>query len=720
MSGILRKRVLGFWIVIMPLMVASTGMLWGNARMLDGISHSVDKVDEYRTWQGVQAAFKNEVKRMASILSDNAKWDDAVEHSYGNIDEAWLQDTWGLATSDGNYDTALLVDPSGKILFGYHDGQKISGKAKQYFGQTAESVLRGLPDDNKTFAISSTLVKSSFGVASLAAAPILPHTAAKTIAAEKPNILLFSKTIDAKALKQLDEQYVFDDLEVFDPDPHRGARFELRDSWGYTVTAIKWAPANLGSLARSSYFWSSVSAVAALLAAMTPMAIGLAYTLYKLDLKEQAANAAARHDILSGLPNRLNFHEFLDAHLKRKDRAGCAMMLVDLDGFKVVNDVFDHATGDKLIRAVAAGLRSLIGSSYKVARLGGDEFAVAIVGGDAVHEARELSKKILKFLNEPFELEGRVAAISASIGIAELTEDVDEAQELLRRADIAMYSVKATGGAGNRVFEKSLDLKNNEDILIADELRSLVAQNHFHINYQPLVDANTRKIIGVEALARWPETAPHRCGPDRFIPVAEQFGIIDSLSLLITKMAFRDSAAWPDLRLSINISPLQLSNRNLLSEIKAAAEEFAFDLTRLEVEFTEAILIKNSKQAQKVIRELKVLGVSVGLDDFGTGYASVGYLRDFNFDTIKLDRSLTRQTATSASMLQVVQGTIMIARGLSATVVAEGIETEEDAQIMRLAGCQVMQGYYFCKPQSAAIITAQRREQAAEAELLTA
>jgi diguanylate cyclase (GGDEF)-like protein len=719
-SGIFRKRVLGFWIVILPLMIAITGMLLGNAQMLDGISHSVDKVDEYRTWQAVQSAFKNEIKRVSGILSDNAKWDDAVDHSYGEIDEAWIFDTWGFATNDTNYDTALVVAPSGKILVGYHKGKKLSGDTSDYFGPSAKNLLRALPHDKKTFVISNSLVKSSFGIAALAAAPILPHTASKTISVERPNILVFSKVIDQESLKLLDEQYVFDGLALYDVDTNRTPRFVLRDSWGDAVAEATWTPASLGSIARNSYVWSSVRAVAALIAAMTPAVIGLGYALFKLDQKEQIAKRTAREDSLSGLPNRLYFQEYLEERLNHRDDEVCAMMLVDLDGFKHVNDAFDHATGDKLIRAVAAGLQSLVGSRYKLARLGGDEFAIVIMGESAVQAARDMSKSILKFLHEPFDLEGRIAAVSASIGIAELSPDILESQELLRRADIAMYSVKAQGGAGYRVFEKSLDQNGHEDIRIADELRRLLAANHFDVHYQPLVDAKTRKIIGVEALARWPETAAHRCGPDRFIHVAEQFGIIDSLSQLITKTAFRDSAAWPDLRLSINISPLQLNNRNLVGDIKAAAAESAFDLTRLEVEFTEAVLIKNAKQARKVMHELKQLGVRVGLDDFGVGYASVGYLHDFNFDTIKLDRSLTKQTSTSAATLQVVQGTILIARGLTATVVAEGIETEEDAQIMHLAGCQVMQGYYFFKPQPASHITAQIRERPIETVLLTA
>jgi diguanylate cyclase (GGDEF)-like protein len=700
-----RKRIIGLLIVVLPLMIAATGMLWGNSRILDGISHSVDELDELRTWQAVQSAFKNELKRISSILSDNARWDDAVDHSYNQLDKVWLQNTWGMSTIDGNYDTALVINDTGQILFGFQNGQPVSGNAHQLYGSSIKKLVLDLARDTSTFNVSHTLVKTQSGIAALAAAPILPHSPNKKFVAPKTHILVFSKAITDSTLRQMSEQYVVKNMKLQNDGLNHSSRFTLTDTWGSTVSAVSWSPAKLGGLARGTYLWSSISAVAALLAAMAPVSLGLGYTLSKLDQKERAANKAARHDILSGLPNRLHLNEFLEKQLAVQPAAHFSVMLIDLDGFKMVNDVFDHATGDKLIVAVAAGLQCLVNKNCIVARLGGDEFAIAIIAPDPIQEARVTAENILKFLSEPFDLDGRTAFVGASIGIALATPDITEAQELMRRADIAMYNVKASGGNNLRFFETTLDSRDSENLLIADELRSLLNRKEFDINYQPLVDAKTHKTIGVEALARWPKQSQHQWRPDRFIAVAEQFGLIDKLCMLLLKKAFQDCKAWPELRLSVNISPVQLNNRDIVAEIIAVATEANFDLGRLEVEFTEAILIKNSKQAQDVIRQFKQQGVHVGLDDFGTGYASVGYLRDFNFDTIKLDRSLTRQTASSADALQVVQGTILIAKGLSATVVAEGIETQEEANIMYLAGCQLMQGYFFCKPLPADEIT---------------
>ncbi len=715
-----RSRKIALVLVLLPLLVASLGMMWGNARMLDGISSSVNKLDETHNWQAIQSAFNNEVDRISGLISDNAKWDDAVTFTYEKFDEAWLLDTWGTSTSDSNYDTSFIVDRKGKALIGYQNGKRVESQPAEVYGKTYAELLSTLPGDATTFAIKSSLITSKMGVASIAIAPILPYSPDKKIPVKEPLYLVFSKTIDDTALQTMGEQYVIRGLKYVDHAKTSGTRFELKDNWGEPVAAVAWTSNNLGLLARESYFMSSIVAVGLLLLAMAPIAIGLGRTLLKLERNEQNERRMARTDALSGLPNRLHFMELVQEHLDQKTIDDCTVMLIDLDGFKMVNDIFDHATGDKLIRAVAAGLRFLVDQQCTVARLGGDEFAIAVFGADTQSRAVAAAENVLKFTSEPFNLDGRFAAIGASIGITH-ANDVDlEAQELMRRADIAMYKVKENGGNGHLNYELKLDLRNCQDSSIADELRGLLAKNDFDVNYQPLVEAGTGKIIGLETLARWPQSSSSKYSPDRFISVAEQYGMIDDLSMLLMKKAFMDVARWPNLKLSINISPVQLNNRNLVSDIETVAREAEFSLSRLEIEFTEAVMIKNSKRARDVIRELKRHGVSVALDDFGSGYASVGYLRKFNFDTIKLDRTLTRLASSNADALLVVQGAILIARGLSATVVAEGVETEEEARIMRLAGCHILQGYYFSRPQPASAITTLINAPLVQQQLLTA
>jgi diguanylate cyclase (GGDEF)-like protein len=701
-----RGRTIGSALVILPLIIASMGMLWGNSRMLDGISTSVDAIDQERNWQAVQAAFNSEVSRIASVLTDNAMWDDAVDHTYEHLDINWLLNNWGFNTADGNYDSVFVVDAAGSPTFGFQNGKQSTELPLRFYGNTFKHILSELPRDTTTFAISQSLTKTKIGVATIAVAPILPHSSNRKLAAARTQFLVFSKTIRGKALQTMGEEHVIHGLQYIDPFSTAQPHYVLKDKWGSALSTVTWTPSKLGNLARNTYFWSSLGAVAVLLATMAPVAMGLSHTLSKLEKTKNGEREMARKDPLSGLPNRLYFFEVLQSHLDKKTNEDCALMLIDLDGFKLVNDAFDHATGDRLIRAVAAGLQCLVDENCIVARMGGDEFAIAVFADDAKHRAANIAKNIVKFVADPFDLDGRYAAIGASIGIASAEHEPLEAQELMRRADIAMYSIKERGGNGHRNYEQKLDSKNSEDVSIADELRELLNKGDFDLNYQPLVSASTGEIIGLEALARWPQSSPNRYPPDRFIAVAEQFGLIDVLSALLMRKAFHDAQAWPTLRLSVNISPLQLNNRNLVSDIETAAQDHGFALSRLEVEFTEAVLIKNTKSARRVIRALKLLGVSVALDDFGSGYASVGYLRNYSFDTIKLDRSLTSLTSANAEALMVVQGAVLIAKGLSAKVVAEGVETAEEAQIMRLAGCEILQGYYFSKPQPASGITA--------------
>jgi diguanylate cyclase (GGDEF)-like protein len=439
-----------------------------------------------------------------------------------------------------------------------------------------------------------------------------------------------------------------------------------------------------------------------------------------MENNERKARLASRHDALSGLPNRAFLLDELGTRLAQAEPSELALIFIDLDGFKAVNDAYDHETGDKLIRAVAAGLESVVAGDGIIARLGGDEFAVLVTGESAVNRSERIAARVLAFVKEPFDIDGRIASIGASIGIAELGSEPLDPSELMRRADIAMYDAKDNGRNRWRRFDETLDLKRIEDLTVANELRAFIARGEFDVAYQPMVDSRDRAIVGVEALARWPKSSTRDLTPDRFIPVAEEHGLIDSLSALILGIACRDMVQWRDLKLAVNVSPVQIANPQLVPDITRIASEAGLPLQRLEVEFTESVLIRNPARAKQVIRELQGLGVTVALDDFGTGYASVGYLREYGFNKIKLDRSLTHSISTDIAAQQVVQGTILIARGLSANIIAEGVETEEEAQLMRLSGCNQLQGFYFGRPQAATALVSLLATEATEPVRATA
>jgi diguanylate cyclase (GGDEF)-like protein len=376
-------------------------------------------------------------------------------------------------------------------------------------------------------------------------------------------------------------------------------------------------------------------------------------------------------------------------------------MYIDLDGFKNVNDTYGHETGDKLICAIAAGFLGIAGEQGTLARLGGDEFAVLIAGGNSAKTAMAVAGEMLVFVNRPFNIDGRIALVGASIGIvlADGAEEL-EASEIMRRADVAMYTSKDQGRNRCCLFDKELDTQRINDIIIANELREHVRQGKIEVAYQPIVDSRTRTVIGVEALARWPKADSRQLPPEKFIPIAEEQGVINALGESVLAIACRDAAQWQDIRVSINVSPVQLNNPDFVRDVQRIAAQCGLPLKRLELELTESFLIHNPGRAKAVIDELRTCGISVSLDDFGTGFSSVGYLRQFAFDKVKLDRSLTNSIARDAATQRVVQGTVLIATGLSLEITAEGIESEEEAQLLRLSGCNLLQGYYFGRPQS--------------------
>ena len=703
MVSLSRRKASLALLVALPIAIASLAMLWSSHRMLNGIAQSVDQQEAKRTWQAVKSAMASAQERLAGTVADNAHWDDAVLQSYGKIDPDWMYDTWGVGSDDINYDTMYLVDAKGDVLTAFQNGEVFDVPADTYFGRALERTLSELPMNGENFGVLSSLVETPQGLAVMAAAPILATSDDIRIPTPRPNVLIFSKQLTPPLLAKMSEQYIVDALAIapIRSRAEMASDTALLDRWGNPVALASWQARHPGDLASQSYRFSALATILALIGVMTPLAFSYGRVISRMENNERKARLASRHDALSGLPNRAFLLDELGARLAQAKPAELALIFIDLDGFKAINDAYDHETGDKLIRAVAAGLQSVVAGDGLIARLGGDEFAVLVTGESAAKRGEQIARRVLAFVKEPFDIDGRIASIGASIGIAELGSEPLDPSELMRRADIAMYDAKDNGRNRWRRFDATLDLKRIEDLTIANELRAFIARGEFDVAYQPMVDSRDRSIVGVEALARWPKSSPRELPPDRFIPVAEEHGLIDSLSALILGIACRDMVQWHDLKLAVNISPVQIANPQLVPDIIRIAGEAGLPLHRLEVEFTESVLIRNPARAKQVIRELQGLGVTVALDDFGTGYASVGYLREYGFNKIKLDRSLTHSISTDIAAQQVVQGTILIAKGLSANIIAEGVETEEEAQLMRLSGCNQLQGFYFGRPQAA-------------------
>jgi diguanylate cyclase (GGDEF)-like protein len=410
----------------------------------------------------------------------------------------------------------------------------------------------------------------------------------------------------------------------------------------------------------------------------------------------------AQHDLLTGLANRAQFNAKLEEGSKRVKRYGGAItvMMLDLDKFKAVNDTLGHPAGDKLLVEVAQRLKSSLRETDVLARLGGDEFAIIQEGGPSQHEgAIALALRIIAAITQPFDLDGHQANIGTSIGIALAPEHGVEPQDLLKRADLALYSVKDGGRNDFQIFQpEMLEAVQTQQTAECD-LRAAIEREEFELHYQPVMDAKTRTLCGVEALIRWRHPTRGLIRPDHFLPLAESTGLIVPIGNWVLQRACAEAASWPShIKIAVNISAVQFKKGNLFDVILCTLVETGLAPDRLELEITETALLENQEEHLAVIRQLKNLGISIALDDFGTGYSSVNYLTVFPFDKIKIDKSFTQGVLNRREYRAVVASTLALAQGLGTVTTAEGVETEEQLEYMREAGVDFIQGYLLGRP----------------------
>ncbi|WP_019921308.1 EAL domain-containing protein [Duganella zoogloeoides] len=438
--------------------------------------------------------------------------------------------------------------------------------------------------------------------------------------------------------------------------------------------------------------------------------------------KDDQLYRAAHYDSVTGTLNRHGLGIELDQALVRARDAGqqCAVLFIDIDKFKRINDSFGHATGDQLLRQMAARLRSCVGDGDLLGRFGGDEFVVVLPGlaaGMAPTQAAACGERILHALGGSFDLAPHAITVSASIGVACQGSDGDEADTLVRNADIAMHDVKKSGRGALRLFDAGMSAYAREALVIDGALRGAIAASELRLVYQPIVDARTGRMDKVEALLRWQSATLGHVGPDRFIPVAEDSGLVIDLGAWVLAEACRQLGAWrdqlPHLAVSINVSARQLLDPAFLLLVEQALAAHGLAPQRLELELTERVLIGNGEQVRAALGRLRELGVSISLDDFGTGYSSLSYLTQFEINTLKIDRSFVTGMVDSPRSHALVATIVAMGQSLGLQLVAEGVETAGQADALDAMGCHYLQGYHISRPVAAADLlrfAAQRRE----------
>ncbi|WP_279359721.1 putative bifunctional diguanylate cyclase/phosphodiesterase [Methylobacterium indicum] len=415
----------------------------------------------------------------------------------------------------------------------------------------------------------------------------------------------------------------------------------------------------------------------------------------------------ARHDALTGLPNRALLHEGLTEALAAgggvAEGRGLAVLCLDLDRFKTVNDTLGHAVGDKLLRLVtarlAAEVRDEAGDGLAIlARLGGDEFALVLRPASRFRAGR-LAGRLIAAVERDYDIDGARVSVGLSIGIALAPADGQDPEGLLRAADMALYRAKGEGRGTHRFFEPAMDVEVQARRTVELDLRTALAEQQFALAFQPFLDLSADRIAGFEALVRWHHPVRGVVSPAAFVPIAEETGMIVPLGEWVLRQACREAARWPrSVRVSVNLSPVQFRGGDLDATVIAALRDTGLDPHRLELEITEGVLLQDNASTLAILHRLKGLGVRIAMDDFGTGYSSLGYLRSFPFDKIKIDRAFVADLAVRPDALAIVRAVTTLADSLGMTTTAEGVETQEQLAHLRGAGCTEVQGYLVSRP----------------------
>jgi diguanylate cyclase (GGDEF)-like protein/PAS domain S-box-containing protein len=423
---------------------------------------------------------------------------------------------------------------------------------------------------------------------------------------------------------------------------------------------------------------------------------------------EEKIKFLAFHDALTGLPNRLLVQDRLQQAMAGADRtkSKIALLALDLDNFKTINDSLGHAIGDGIIRETAKRLVECVRDTDTVCRQGGDEFVILLPSLPDAEATAPILIKLMERLVEPCRIDGHELTTSASVGVAIYPDDGEDLDTLMKKADLAMYRAKDAGRNTYRFFDQQMNIEAIEQLSLRNGLRRALTNDEFILHYQPQIDLGGNTVIGVEALIRWNHPERGMIPPNRFIPVAEDSGLIIPISEWVLREACRQAATWarsgePPITVAVNLSAVHFKRSNVEQSVIAALEESGIDPALLELELTESILISDTETVLETVKRLKQLGVKLSIDDFGTGYSSLSYLKRFQVDTLKIDQSFVRDLATDQEDAAIVGAIIQMAHSLGLTTIAEGVETQEALDLLRKSGCDLAQGYFYARPMPA-------------------
>lgn len=700
----------------------------------------VDELD--RASQRTLVANYMERAGTGSITQQKAQltWDETFKATGLKLDTAWADRNIGaFMSSNFGYDHLFLLSPSGKLARAWTDGKPTGdqdyralwpqirtglvdmGGKNQIFGRPAE--FRQLGDTKWPFDAhgmpltrwSSQLTYYQGKPALLTISSILPDRDGHLMRSA-PGTLVAVRFFDEMFMTRLTRGLLLDDLRFSSTRPPQVETlnsYMMADSNGRPLGWLTWKSTPRSQLVRARVvplFLSFLFCLLALLLGAVALIRTLLLTTRELKASETQAHHNALHDAMTGLPNRAHFFQKLKERLEQhcsgtQDSDDLVIIAYfDLDHFKVINDTLGHHVGDELICQVAERFRSRLPEGDLLARLGGDEFVLLRSARRSDTRARYIGNEIVDSCAEPFTVFGQSLTVSASCGISWAPDQTLDPGELLRNADIALYRAKHRGRGRWRVFTPEMEDSVRWRHDLESQLRQAIAEDQLHMVYQPIVAIETGKMASCEALLRWSHPERGEIGPGVFVPVAEQSGLMEALGAWVIGRVFSDSRDWAGQAVSINLSPLQVMSRGFLAQLRELIEQHCVDPKRYTFEVTEGILLDRTDRVLGVLAELRTMGFSVVLDDFGIGFSSLSYLRTFKFDGIKVDRLFVQNIENDLDGHAILRAIASLGHSLNMKIVAEGVETSLQNELVRASGCDLIQGHYYHRAKTTAEI----------------
>jgi len=648
----------------------------------------------------IEASFSQSLNEHLRQLRSLSRWGPFEQHLAEGNSSRWLDENIGLWLYEMfGHQLILVLDQQNQIVRVWREGQPVSAPENDpLIGEVLQSPLVNDParHDNADYA------RVTNRAAALAVGNIQRESNAL------PRFRLVSlKFLDDGYLAGLAERNQLQGLHFSDgtPQPGTGARYLLIAQAGEAVGYLNWIPSRPGAQMLRTIGPSTGLAVLAISLLCLYMvrrlwnsSVNLSQSMLRRGASEAQAQHLAFHDVLTGLPNRALVEDRLTQALALATRHDqrVALLLIDLDRFKTINDTHGHHAGDELIIAVAQRLSRIVRASDTVGRIGGDEFIVVMPDVDNIGQVHSLAQRIIDELSEPFTLFGSDVWSGASIGLALAPKDGVDRLELMRKADIALYEAKSGGRGTYRQFERAMDESVRTRQTIAADLRTaLHTHQGLEVWYQPLMDIGGQQMVGIEALLRWHHPTRGLIAPAEFIAIAEETGLIIPLGEWVLAEACVTQQRFPELLVAVNVSPVQFRSTGFVERVMAIVSQNGGDPKRLELEITEGVLIEDEREARAIIVELRDAGFRIALDDFGTGYSSLNYLSNFPVDKIKIDRSFTQSLGVAENSVAIVESVVKLGHAMGLMVTAEGVETPGQMSALADAGCNQLQGYLF-------------------------